>query len=70
MFDGAQTVESAVPGLNYLETPSNNNNGGNDGGVVDPSNTDYASIKDQLSDFRSFGASLMVGSAIDSSQPE
>jgi hypothetical protein len=32
------------------------------------SNDDYATIKDQLSDFRSFGASLMVGSTHDRRQ--
>jgi hypothetical protein len=38
----------------------------NSNAAESPSNNDYATIKDQLSDFRSFGASLMVGSIHDS----
>ncbi|KAL3783595.1 hypothetical protein HJC23_002099 [Cyclotella cryptica] len=38
----------------------------NSNGDESPSHNDYATIKDQLSDFRSFGASLMVGSIHDS----
>lgn len=49
MFEGSES--SLAAGTNAAD----------DGGGCDPS-SEYASIRDRLSDFRSFGASLVVGS--------
>mmetsp|Transcript_8117 Transcript_8117/g.14679 ORF Transcript_8117/g.14679 Transcript_8117/m.14679 type:complete len:1209 (+) Transcript_8117:518-4144(+) len=71
MFESStRMVESAGVGVGgsgegdlNLTTMTTANNGG--GG--DP-RSDFASIKDQLSDFRSFGASLMISSSTQESQ--
>jgi len=60
MFESMRTVESARTGSGGEQdsTTSVNSSGGGGG---DPT-LDFDSIKGQLSEFRSFGASLMVGS--------
>jgi len=66
MFESTRTVESQS-GLDLVveNAKTNENGGGSNVGDDGAGNTvsDYTSIKDQLSDFRSFGASLMVGSS-------
>jgi len=72
MFESTRTVESAIVAtgasggdVGNFDMATNASNGGNDngnGGDGDDLTSDFASIKNQLLDFRSFGASLMVGS--------
>jgi hypothetical protein len=54
------------PRLKLFESAHSLNRTSNNADVDDNSSNDYATTKEQLSDFRSFGASLMVGSTHDS----
>jgi len=68
MFESMRTVESARTGSGGEQDSTTSVNSG--GGVGGDPTLDFDSIKGQLSEFRSFGASLMVGSTTRDSQTD